>query len=146
MRSLTPYLLSALVFVISASVGMTQPAPDQVVVDTNNWSDLYKAYRHLGRKADGVVAGAFTDKVSTLLAERWDLLDELSALGHRDEQFIKFVMSNINEATPAHLGSKIRHNATNLCPSKEQRALCQKIIQSLEKVDQAVEKLRKAKR
>jgi len=126
-------VLATLTLLFSAPTGFGQQvAPDQVVVDAKNWSDVYKAYQHLGKKADGVVAGAFTDKVSTLLAERWDLLDELRVLGAKDKRFMKFVMSNINEAVPSNVGKKIRENATNKCPEKEQ--LCKKIIQSLERV------------
>ena len=133
-QSLAVSILATLMLHFSAPTGFAQQvAPDQIVVDAKNWSDVYKAYQHFGKKADGVVAGAFTDKVSTLLAERWDLLDELRVLGAKDKRFMKFVMSNINEAVPANLGKTIRENATNQCSPKEHKQLCQKIIQSLER-------------
>jgi len=128
-------ILATLNFFFSAPTSVAQQvAPDQVVVDARNWTDVLKAYQQFGEKADGVVAGAFTDKVSTLLAERWDLLDELRVLVAKDKRFMEFVMSNINEAVPAHLGKTIRANATNQCFPKEHKQLCQKIIQSLDRV------------
>ena len=111
-----------------------QSSSDQIIYDANTWLDLYTAYLRLGKNADGVVAGAFTDKVSSLLADRWDLVNELRMLGSKDKRFINFVLKNINEAIPADRAKKIMENSTKECFPKENEQLCQKIVQSLDRV------------
>ena len=45
-----------------------------------------------------------------------------------------FVMKNINEAIPADRARKILENSTKECFPKENKQLCQKIVQSLDRV------------
>ena len=73
---------------------------DEMVLRARNWHDLYAIYKRLGRTADGVVAGAFTDKVSELLADQWSTVSDLQRIVRRDTAFRKFVLTNINEAVP----------------------------------------------
>jgi hypothetical protein len=108
--------------------------PLQIIYEANTWSDLYTAYLRLGKNADGVVAGAFTDKVSSLLADRWDLVNDLRMLSSKDKRFMNFVLKNINEAVPAGRAKKIMQNSTKECFPKETKQLCLKIVQSLDRV------------
>ena len=128
-------ILATLLCLFDAHVVFAQQSStDQIIYDANTWSDLYTAYLRLGKNADGVVAGAFTDKVSSLLADRWDLVNELQTLGSKDKRFMNFVMQNINEAIPADRAKKIMENSTKECFPKENKQLCQKIVQSLDRV------------
>jgi hypothetical protein len=104
---------------------------EEVVSGAQNWSDLHKAFIRFGKNADGVVAGAFTDKVSWLLAERWGSLNELRLLAIKDKRFEKFVLQNLNEAVPADRAKKIFENAERECSLRANVDLCQKIIKSL---------------
>lgn len=104
---------------------------EEVVSGAQNWSDLHKAFIRFGKNAYGVVAGAFTDKVSWLLAERWGSLNELRLLAIKDKRFEKFVLSNLNEAVPADRAKKIFENAERECSLRANVDLCQKIIKSL---------------
>jgi len=134
-KSLIPVILATLLCFFDARVVFAQqPSPDQIIYDANTWSDLYTAYLRLGKNADGVVAGAFTDKVSSLLADRWDLVNELRMLSSKDKGFMNFVLKNINEAVPADRARKIMENSTKECFPKENKQLCQRIVQSLDGV------------
>ena len=134
-KSLIPIILATLLCFFDVHVVFAQQSSsDQIIYDANTWSDLYAAYLHLGKNADGVVAGAFTDKVSSLLADRWDLVNDLRMLGSKDKRFMNFVMKNINEAIPADRARKIMESSTKECFPKENKQLCQKIIQSLNRV------------
>jgi hypothetical protein len=102
------------------------------VSGAQSWSDLHNAFSRFGKNADGVVAGAFTDRVSWLLAERWDSLNELRLLVRKDKPFERFVLLNLNEAVPADRAKKIHDNAKQECSLPENIKLCQNIIKSLE--------------
>jgi hypothetical protein len=122
-----------LLLVLHAVPALAQPkTADDVILESKNWSELYRAYQLYGKESDGVVAGAFTDTVSSLLAERWELLDELRQLGTKDKKFMKFIMSNINQAVPSNRATKIRDKATSQCGAKENKALCRKIVRAID--------------
>lgn len=114
---------------VSAAESVAQA--EEVVSGAQNWSDLHKAFIRFGKNADGVVAGAFTDKVSWLLAERWGSLNELRLLADKDKRFERFVLSNLNEAVPEDRAKKIFENAKRECSLRANVDLCQKIIKSL---------------
>jgi len=134
-QSSVSIILATLLCLFDAHVVFAQQSSsDQIIYDANSWSDLYIAYLRLGKNADGVIAGAFTDKVSSLLADRWDLVNDLRMLSSKDKRFMNFVMKNINEAVPADRARKIMENSTKECFPKENKQLCQKIIQSLDRV------------
>jgi hypothetical protein len=126
----TAVLLIVDVHSISAVESVAQA--EAVVSEAQNWSDLHKAFSRFGKNADGVVAGAFTDRISWLLAERWGSLNELRLLAGKDKRFAKFVLANLNEAVPADRARKIHENAKNECSPRANMELCQKIIKSLE--------------
>lgn len=138
MRMLASFLRSCLIaaaplFALSSPLCAQQVTPEQVVFDSRNWSDLYSAYKHFGRKADGVVAGAFTDKVSLLLADDWQRLAELRSIARKDKGFMRFVTINLNEAVPANRAAKIRENATNSCSSEQHKDICRKLVRALDR-------------
>lgn len=99
---------------------------EDVVYSAKDWNELYQAYKSLRRKADGVVAGAFVDKISSLLDERWDRLAELQRIVTRDQRFHQFVINQLNEAVPADTAKRIKNSADNNCPSGASQ-LCKEI-------------------
>lgn len=120
-------------FLISPSLCAQQVTSEQVVFDSRNWSELYSAYRQFGRKSDGVVAGAFTDKVSFLLADDWARLSDLRSIAGKDKEFMRFVTINLNEAVPADRATRIRENATNNCTSERDKQICRRLVRALDR-------------
>lgn len=104
---------------------------DEMVLRAANWHDLYAIYKQLGRTVDGVVAGAFTDKVSELLAEQWSTVSELERITRRDKVFRKFVLANINEAVTADRASRIESNAATACPDSAMQTFCDQLLNAL---------------
>ena len=132
-QSLISIVLATLLCVFDAHIVFAQQSSsDQVIYDAKTWSDLYAAYLRHGENADGVVAGAFTDKVSSLMADRWDLVSDLRMLGSKDKRFLNFVMKNINEAVPADRAKKIMENSTKQCFPKENKQLCSVAVRQLD--------------
>lgn len=109
--------------------GITQ---DEMVLRTRSWQELHAVYRRLGGTADGVVAGAFTDKVSELLADRWRTVGDLQQIVRRDAAFRRFVLANINEAVPADRAKRIESNIATGCPDRATQALCDELLNALE--------------
>jgi len=118
---------------ISSPLCAQQVAPEQIVLDSKNWSDLYNAYKRIGKNADGVVAGAFTDKVSQLLADDWERLSELRSITRNDRTFLRFVTLNLNEAVPSNRAIKIRENAISKCPPEQKKDICDKLLKALDR-------------
>lgn len=105
--------------------------PDEMVLRARNWHDLYTIYKRLGRTADGVVAGAFTDKVSELLAGQWPTVSDLQRIVRGDTAFRRFVLANINEAVPKDRAKRIQNNAATACPDHATQVLCDQVLTAL---------------
>lgn len=99
---------------------------EDVVYSAKDWKALYQAYKALGKNADGVVAGAFVDKVSSLLDEHWHGLAELQRFARHDRRFHQFVLNQLNEAVPADTAKRIKNRADNSCPGGASQ-LCKEI-------------------
>lgn len=130
-RQVVLCLLTLLVAGLELQASAQPKTADDVILDSKDWSTFYRAYKRYGKESDGVVAGAFTDAASNLLAEQWALLDELQMIGNKDERFMKFVISNINEAVPANRAQKIRDHATSECADTN-KALCRRIVRRID--------------
>ena len=81
-------------------------------------------------RLDGVVAGAFTDKVAELFAERWTSLNEFAKLSRIDPTFGRDAMKAINEAVTQDRAVAIRANASRHCPPGH-LGLCRQLIAAL---------------
>lgn len=125
------WVVTACALVTYVGASASDMAPDEVIVRAVSWSDLRLAHRALSGRLDGVVAGAFTDKVAELFAERWTSLDELAALSSTDPTFGRDVLAAINEAVTQDRAEVIRANATLHCPPGH-LDICRRLIASLE--------------
>lgn len=103
---------------------------EEQVYAVKNWEDLHKTYHRFKGKVDGVVAGAFVDKVSELLDEQWVQIPDLNRLGKRDKRFRGFVLRQLNEATSEDRAIRIKYNAEQKCPA-EVLSLCTDISNRL---------------
>lgn len=106
-------------------------APDELISRSANWQDLRAAHKALGGRLDGVVAGAFTDKVAELFAERWISLPEFARLSSKDPAFGGAVMAAVNEAVTQDQAAMMRNNATHNCPPDQLR-ICRRLVQALD--------------
>lgn len=128
LRSASLVLMMLPLVPVAQANGITH---DEMVLRAANWHDLYAIYKRLGRTADGVVAGAFTDKVSELLADQWSTASDLERIVRRDKAFRKFVLANINEAVTADRAKRIESNAATACPDSATQTLCDQLLNAL---------------
>jgi hypothetical protein len=111
----------------------SRPSNEGLVYKASNWDELHRVFVQLDRKADGVVAGAFVDKISTLLDEQWDQLHSLVTLGRRDPAFLRFVVHSLDDAVPGDMARRIRTRASHACP-EDARFVCAQIESQLSKL------------
>lgn len=75
---------------------------DDVRLDTiwsdSTWTELHRAFKESGKRADGVVAGAFAEAIVKLLGDESVSLETLYRLTQEDLQFRKFVKDAMGES------------------------------------------------
>lgn len=126
-------LANVLCFVVvshAACAQATDVAPEERVYRVSSWNELQVAHRDLIGRLDGVVAGAFTEKVGELFAEHWQLLDEYAQVSARNKRFAADVMAALNGAVPANQAAKIVSNSRTHCPARHS-VICKQIIDTL---------------
>ena len=120
-----PFAATGRLFLICmiAGLALMQSAPDllgdarskgdveQEITDARTWKQVYKLFKRNGRKADGVVAEAFSDRIGYLLSERWSRFSELERLCIDDPDFKRFLLRMISEVIPRKRLIAIVHNA-----------------------------------
>lgn len=109
-----------------------QKPAENIIWESRNWSELYQAYKRYGERADGVVAGAFSEQISIFLADRWQALPELRRISNKDHLFFEFVVRNLDEAVPADRANRILTHAQAACPSRDEKWICEKLIETLQ--------------
>lgn len=124
------YLIPTLALAGTACARPPDIAPEARVFQVASWSELRLVHQDLGGRLDGVVAGAFTEKVADLFAERWELLDEFARLAARHQVFESDVIAALNEAVPQAQTAKIVVNARTRCPARH-ASLCKRLLNAL---------------
>ena len=119
-----------LVVVGAACTQAADVAPEERVFRVASWEELRVVHKGLVGRLDGVVAGAFTEKVGELFAEQWQLLDEYAQLSARHKLFATDVLAALNEAVPQKHAAQIVSNARTRCPSTH-AGICKQIIDAL---------------
>jgi hypothetical protein len=109
-----------------AVVRSAESSSEAVVYSAKGWRELRKVFRQFRNPVDGVVAGAFVDRISQLLDEQWTTLGELDRLTKQDRRFHDFILDNLNEAVPSDRANRIKQRADNACPAGA-RLLCKEI-------------------
>lgn len=119
-----PSLASLLVAcAVAAPTGTREGA----VYAASDWHDIYRLFAQLDGNTDGVVAGAFVDKISMLLDEHWDQLSDLNALLSKDASFGPFLYRHLGESVPADRYKRIRQHAKADC-KPELTSLCREVL------------------
>src|SRR5262245_21323613 len=95
-------------------------AAAQALERVTNWKSLHEVVSLSKECDDAWLAEAYAERVSTLLADRWPLLDQLDRMAESDPSFLPFVLRHLNEKVPADRWERIRALATNRCPKKHE--------------------------
>jgi hypothetical protein len=85
------------------------------IAATHSWTEVYDVYRQLQPNIDGVVAGAFSERIASLLANEWERLGDLHAITVRDPDFKDFVLRNLDDAISRDDAEKILNKAKGSC-------------------------------
>ena len=122
----------ALLMVLAGTACARPPdvAPEARVFRVASWSELRVVHKDFVGRLDGVVAGAFTEKVAELFAEQWQLLDEYAQLSARHKIFATDVMAALNKAVPQAQAAQIVTNARTSCPTRH-AGLCKQLLDAL---------------
>ena len=92
-----------------------------------SWEAYHDAFERYGPCSDGVVAGRFTEVASQLLANRWEIVNELAKVAEKDPKFLPFVLSNLGDAVPGVEWRMIKSNAKSHCPTAA-RSICDALL------------------
>jgi hypothetical protein len=98
----------------------------QSATDAPDWESLHAVVAKARNCDDGWIAEAYSEKVSILLAEHWNLLEQLHVISKSEPWFLEFVLKHVDESVPADRWAKIRELATTRCPTGHAQ-LCDKI-------------------
>jgi len=101
-------------------------AAAQALERVTNWKSLHEVVSLSKGCEDAWLAEAYSERISTLLVDRWPLLDQLDKVTKSDPSFLPFVLGHLDEKVPADRWERIRDLATNRCP-KRRVDLCAEI-------------------
>jgi hypothetical protein len=91
-----------------------------------DWTILHYHFSKYGPCDTGAVAEGYSHDVVTLLAHRWELLDELARVGRGDPTFLRFVLAHIDATTAGEDLQQVQAKAETACPPAH-RDLCRRI-------------------
>jgi len=94
------------------------------------WRDVYASYKRYHQCDDGAISEGYSNSVATLLADHWDQLKDLNALGRKDPKFQAFVLHHVDEMMTATQSKAIKENVRSHCPQRS-RHLCRLIEKRL---------------
>jgi len=107
------------------------------VVKIVSWKELHSAFQCVrSGEDDGVVAGAFSDRVAWLLSHQWPQLRELSDIASQDPSFRIFVLRHVDATMTDGDLATIRANAKSHCPATES-SLCTAIAEAANQANQS---------
>lgn len=92
-----------------------------------SWHELYAAFQKYSSCDDGAIAEGFSESISLLMSEKWELIDKLNVYTKDDSKFQKFVIKHIDETAPIERLKKIKMNAMSNC-SKNIKGICSEIL------------------
>jgi hypothetical protein len=92
-------------------------AAEAATDNLTNWANVHRFFRQFGHCYDGAIAGNGSDRIQTLLADRWSELPQLLKYMSEDSQFKQFILSIVaSEAFPQSTFRTVLAHANNLCP------------------------------
>ena len=93
----------------------------------HSWADFQTAFRKYGHCDDGAISEGYSDVAMRMMAQRWTDIAVLAKLGSTDPQFLKFVLSHIDETWTDVDFRAVMKNAKTRCPHSA-KAVCAGIL------------------
>ncbi|MES2825650.1 MAG: hypothetical protein V4732_18765 [Pseudomonadota bacterium] len=93
----------------------------------SSWNELYAVFQKYGHCDDGAIGEGFSESISLLIAEQWEMIDQLIVLAKEDPEFQKFVIDHIDETAPPERLAQIKRNAVSKC-SRSREYICMNIL------------------
>jgi hypothetical protein len=81
------------------------------------WHEVFRSYECYGQCDDGAIGEGYSHSVATLLASRWDQIEELVLLVNADPKFEGFVLRHVDETMTGEQGKAIKENVRFKCPT-----------------------------
>jgi hypothetical protein len=100
----------------------------------NSWAEVAAVFRRFSKCDDGYIAEGFSDRVSRLLANHWDQINDLVALNRTTPGLESFVVRHLDGTINLTDARTISRLSKNSCP-KDGQSLCRKIDKRLGNVD-----------
>ena len=112
----------------------------EAIPNVADWAALHDAYRRYRHCDDGGIGESFSDRVTELLATKWDTLPQFGQLASKDPQFAQFVIRHIDETADDDKLRSISTKARAGCPGLGD-AMCKQIQGSAEAALKALRSL-----
>ena len=90
------------------------------------WHDVFNSYMRYRNCDNGAIGEGYSNSVASLLANRWDEVEELTTLSHAYPKFTAFVLSHVDETMTSDQGEAIKKNIRSNCPTAVAK-LCESI-------------------
>jgi hypothetical protein len=114
-----------------ASSKTPSSSPEERILASQTWTELYLAFQTFKALDDGIIAEAFSDSVASLLAGKWSSLPELHRLSQSDPGFRAFVLRHIDATINNEKAKSIEELALSRCPTRKQFQLCGAILDAV---------------
>jgi hypothetical protein len=69
---------------------------DKSVDSLNDWRHVYESFKRFRQCDDGAIAEGYSDKIASLLVNRWDSVGQLFHLWRAHPQFGRFVLAHVD--------------------------------------------------
>ena len=83
-----------------------------------SWTELFKLREQRICQSGAVYAEIWSDQVTQLLADHWELLPELAGLAPKESSQREFVVQSIDVTCPVDRCARIKHMCISSCPPK----------------------------
>ena len=101
----------------------TAKKAEEIAATAASWEQAHTMFKDYSACDDGAVGEGFTESVTSLLANRWSDLPQLSTISESDADFKEFVLRHIDETAPEDRLVAISRLARDRC-ADAQRSLC----------------------
>jgi hypothetical protein len=92
-------------------------AADKDLDRLSSWSALYRTFKLYKQCDDGSLAEGYSDRVVSLLTERWPTVQALAKLARANREFGNFVLLHVDDLMSPDQGRTIIGNAEKHCPA-----------------------------
>jgi len=94
---------------------------DKSLDGLNDWHHVYESFKRYAHCDDGAIAEGYSDKIASLLVDRWASVGELFHLWRTHPQFGRFVLAHVDELMSPEQAEIIAKNARQRCPPESKK-------------------------